>query len=82
MSCKYFGEFESGESLINCLANVGEFGESEQNRLANVGEFGESGTFLKKAILASTRTRQQRQIFGKYSNSLNLRASYHCLIYI
>ena len=40
------------------LANVSESGESEQNRLVNVGESGESGesdTFLKKAILASTR---------------------------
>ncbi len=43
MSCKYFGDFKSGES--------------EQNRLANVGESGESGTFPKKTILASTQIR-------------------------
>jgi len=48
---------ESGESEQNRLANVGESGESQQNRLANVGESGESGTFPKKAILASTRIR-------------------------
>jgi hypothetical protein len=35
-------------------AKFGESGESAQNRLANVGKSGESGTFLKKAILAST----------------------------
>ncbi len=46
---------ESGEAEQNRLANVGESGESEQTRLANVGKFGESGTFPKKAILASTR---------------------------
>jgi hypothetical protein len=58
------------------LANVG---ESEQNRLANVGESGESGTFPKKAILASTQICQKWQISGEYSNSINLLSSGHCL---
>jgi hypothetical protein len=44
---------KSGESEQTRLANVGESGESEQTRLVNVGESGESGTFPKKAILAS-----------------------------
>ena len=48
---------ESGESALHGLANVGESGECLQNGLANVGESGESRIFLKKAILASTRTR-------------------------
>jgi hypothetical protein len=71
------GEF--GESEQNRLANVGEFGESEQNRLANVGEFGKSGTFPKKAILASTQIRQKWRISGECSNLLNSLASGHCL---
>jgi hypothetical protein len=61
------------------LANVGESGESEQTRLANVGE---SGTFLKKAILASTQICQKWQISGKYSNSINSLSGGHCLIVI
>jgi hypothetical protein len=61
------------------LANVGKSGESKQNRLANVGESGESGTFPKKAILASTQICQKWQISGKYSNSINLLSSGHCL---
>jgi hypothetical protein len=48
--------------------------------LANVGESGESCIFPKMAILASTRTRQKRRIFGEYSNSLNSPASGHCLV--
>ncbi len=70
---------ESGESSVNGLANVGESGESSVKGLANVGESGESCIFPKMAILASTRTRKKRQIFGEYSNSLNLSASGHCL---
>ncbi len=70
---------ESGESEQTRLANVGESGESEQTRLANVGKFGESGTFPKKAILASTRICQKWQISGEYSNLLNSLESGHCL---
>jgi hypothetical protein len=50
---------ESGKSEQTRLANVGESGKSEQTRLANVGESGESGTFPKKAILASTQIHQK-----------------------
>ncbi len=49
-------------------------------RLGECGEFGESRVFLKTAVLASTRTRQKRRIFGEYSNSPNLPASSHCLL--
>jgi hypothetical protein len=69
----------SGESEKTRLANVG---ESEQTRLANVGEFSESDQFFKKTILASTQIRQKWQISGEYSNSLNLPANSHCLIFI
>ena len=82
---------ESGESSVNGLANVGESGESSVNGLANVGESGESSVkglanvgesciFPKMAILASTRTRQKRRIFGEYSNSTNSPASGHCIV--
>jgi hypothetical protein len=71
---------ESGESAQHGLANVGESGESGQHYLANVGESGESDTFLKTAVLASTRTRQKRRVSGEYSNSLNSPASSHCLV--
>jgi hypothetical protein len=70
---------ESGESVQHDLANVGEYGESAQHGLANVGKSGKSGTFPKKAILASTRIRHKWRISGKYLNSLNLLASGHCL---
>jgi hypothetical protein len=50
---------ESGEFEQNRLANFGQSGESEQTRLANIGDSGESGTFPKKAILASTRICQK-----------------------
>jgi hypothetical protein len=59
---------ESGESTQHGLANVGESGESAQHSLASVGYSGEylqngsrmsaSLASLKKAILASTRTRK------------------------
>ncbi len=62
------------------MANVSESGESKQTRLANVGESGESGTFPKKAILASTQICQKWQISGEYSNSINSLSSGHCLI--
>ncbi len=71
---------ESGESEQNRLANVSEPGESELNRLSNVGKSGKSGTFQKKAILASTEIRQKWRISYEYSNSLNSLASDHCLI--
>jgi hypothetical protein len=48
-------------------------------RLGECGEFGESRVFLKTAVLASTRTRQKRRIFGEYSNLPNSPASSHCL---
>ncbi len=48
-----------------CRANVFESGQS---RVANVGECIESGQISKMAILASTRIRQNWQIFGEYSN--------------
>ena len=57
----------------------GECIESGQSRLANVGECIESDLFSKMAILASTRIRQNWQIFGEYSNSTNSPASGHCL---
>jgi hypothetical protein len=69
-----------GESTQHGLANVGKSGESAQHDLANLGESGESDTFPKKAILASTRIRQKRQISGDYSNSLNSLGSGHCLV--
>ncbi len=57
------GEFgESGESARHGMANVGKSGESAQQGSANVGESGESDTFLKTAVLASTRTRQKRHV--------------------
>jgi hypothetical protein len=62
------------------LANVGESGESSVNGLVNGGESGESCIFPKMALLANTRTRQKRQIFGEYSNSTNSPASGHCLV--
>ena len=71
---------ESGESSVNGLANVSESGESSVNGSANGGESGESCIFLKMALLASTRTRQKRRIFGEYSNSTNSPASGHCLV--
>ena len=71
---------ESGEYSVNGLANVGESGETSVNGLANGGESGESCIFPKMALLASTRTRQKRQIFGEYSNSTNSPASGHCLL--
>ncbi len=49
-------------------------------QLAECREFGKSRVFLKKAILASTRTRQKWWVFGEYSRSLNSRASCHCLV--
>ena len=49
--------------------------------LASVGESSESCIFLKTAILASTRTCQKRQVLHEYSNSLNSRASSHCLVF-
>ncbi len=49
-------------------------------RLSECCESGESRIFLKMAILASTCTRQKRQVFGGYLHSLNSRASSHCLI--
>ena len=67
-------------SAMATRAKFGESGESAQNRLANVGKSGESGTFLKKAILASTRIRQKWRISGKYSNSINSLSSGHCLV--
>ncbi len=61
------------------MANVGKSGESARHGLANVGESGESDTFLKKAILASTRICQKWRIFGEYSNSTNSLSSGYCL---
>ncbi len=61
----YFGKFKFGEYHEG--SHFGEF------------ESGKSERFPKKAILASTRIRQNWRISGEYSNSLNSLASGHCL---
>jgi hypothetical protein len=63
---KYFGEFEFGRYYKG--SHFGEF------------KSGESERFPKKAILASTRIRQNWRIFGEYSNSTNSLSSGHCLV--
>ncbi len=62
------------------LANVGRMYQVRENGWRMSGECIESGQFSKMAILASTRIRQNWQIFGEYSNSTNSPASGHCLL--
>jgi hypothetical protein len=56
-----------------------EFGEYHEGSHFGELEFGESERFPKKAILASTRIRQNWRISNEYSNLLNSLASGHCL---
>ena len=42
----------------------------------------ESQKFGRSLVFANSSTRQKRQIFGEYSNSLNSQASGHCLVAI
>ena len=69
-------------SIRQTRHSFGEFKFGEYYKGSQFGEFesGESERFPKMAILASTRIRQNWQIFGEYSNSTNSPASDHCLV--